>query len=552
MSRLSCQYIASTCPSVYCKFNDILSCPLQPLLIKPQIREITQTFINTAALLPPGETTEDHKESQRGEAAIVEKDKADQNPRGGLFKGRFNHQARSLAPIRDGPDGVDRCPMCTWEIEDGMCNSCGYTVLDTFPYGDYGDEDGSYFSDAQSMDSVAIEEMLADISAHSDLDSTDSGDNRPGRRHHRRFMEHIRRRAGLPLPAPVHRRRQVTSVSISSDYGDSGDDDLSEDGSLTDFVVEDMSTHDNIDGVSDLSESTSDYTSGQYGSRSERRDRGGPAFDPHPGESSDTTAVDTSFRRSRGRRIATSSPDSSEANDSDTDQSSHISSQHHGGSRSGGGFSPLQPNSENGGSQNIPIQVDSDSDDPPVRRSRRRPTAASFMSSDEEDDNARGVNIPGRPSPRNSEAATAIGMDSLPRGVARRSVPVTVTSSDGGPSPIVVGSSPAGPSFSRRLRSPNHTPRPGNTRRQGRPSWRVIMETSDDDVGERPSIPDRLAPEVAHSRSPAVSPRQRIEQRRVQRRRQKREARQRRLEDVASPRRMDQLSQPQPLAYIGV
>lgn len=75
-----------------------------------QVREITQTFVNTATLLPAGETTEDHRKPQREEAELVEKDKAGQVGGGGLFNGRFNGSARYRAPIRDSLDGVDRCP----------------------------------------------------------------------------------------------------------------------------------------------------------------------------------------------------------------------------------------------------------------------------------------------------------------------------------------------------------------------------------------------------------------------------------------------------------
>ena len=48
-----------------------------------------------------------------------------------------------MFPIRDYEDGVDRCPFCTWELEDGMCNRCGLPI----------DEDGGgqwEFSDIAS------------------------------------------------------------------------------------------------------------------------------------------------------------------------------------------------------------------------------------------------------------------------------------------------------------------------------------------------------------------------------------------------------------------
>ncbi|KAL8764329.1 MAG: hypothetical protein Q9184_000034 [Pyrenodesmia sp. 2 TL-2023] len=397
------------------------------------VREIAQTFVNTAALLPPGETTEDHKNIQREEAEIIEQDRTDEGRFGGLFKGRFKHHFHHPAPIRDGPDGVDRCPMCTWEIEDGMCASCGYTVLDPGPYeGNYRqayanlfaahDDDESYPSDTQSFDLSEIEEEFANDPEELGYGSTGSGSSM---RIARRRLEHIRREVGLPTRAPLRRRRQSHTMSPlshleSSEY-DYSSDGFGSPGSLQEFMVDDTAIDDAFS--SDRSEHTDNaLTYSGRGSSSEPSQQREPSFDPDPGESSDSTAINTGSRRSRGRPIATSSPDVSDDDvglDSDSDQSAHPLSPHDEGSQSGGGFSPLQHNSEDGGSQHIPIQVDSDSDGPPVRRTRNRPTAASTMSSDEgeseappvrrrrkrpaaalamlssdeEDDGARGVNI---------------------------------------------------------------------------------------------------------------------------------------------------------------
>ena len=53
----------------------------------------------------------------------------------GLFPGIFHRQ--SAIPIRDGQDGVLRCPDCTWELEDGNCSACGW----------FGMSDDGQFSD---------------------------------------------------------------------------------------------------------------------------------------------------------------------------------------------------------------------------------------------------------------------------------------------------------------------------------------------------------------------------------------------------------------------
>lgn len=76
--------------------------------------------------MPTGETTEEHKKWQEEEAALVERDRSISGPKGGLFRGCFRSRRKGFPIIRDDEDGVDRCPRCTWEMEDGACGSCGY------------------------------------------------------------------------------------------------------------------------------------------------------------------------------------------------------------------------------------------------------------------------------------------------------------------------------------------------------------------------------------------------------------------------------------------
>jgi hypothetical protein len=84
-----------------------------------------QVFIARVEHLPAGETLEQHATWQKEEAEIVKKDKENTDPRtGGLFKGVFNRR-RQLFAVRDIDDGVDRCPLCGWELEAGECERCG-------------------------------------------------------------------------------------------------------------------------------------------------------------------------------------------------------------------------------------------------------------------------------------------------------------------------------------------------------------------------------------------------------------------------------------------
>lgn len=110
--------------------------------------------------MPEGETTEDHRKWQQEEADIVEKDKkASGDQSSGLFRGCFLLPSRRNArPIRDSQDGVDRCPQCTWELEDGFCVQCEYRVTLS---GMSGSESPSisYFTDEETSRHRHVEEM---------------------------------------------------------------------------------------------------------------------------------------------------------------------------------------------------------------------------------------------------------------------------------------------------------------------------------------------------------------------------------------------------------
>jgi hypothetical protein len=130
---------------------------------------LTQVFVGRSELLPQGETTDQHRTWQQEEARSVENDKTNTHTvHGGLFRGAFKpgrllhspihlHRIRAellgrpAAPIRDVEDGVDRCPRCTWELEDGVCLNCGY-----------GHDEEANFSDI-SEDSDITEDLDADL-----------------------------------------------------------------------------------------------------------------------------------------------------------------------------------------------------------------------------------------------------------------------------------------------------------------------------------------------------------------------------------------------------
>lgn len=224
---------------------------------------MTSVFIGRADLLPAGETLDEHKKLQQEEADAVQQDKENKDPRtGGLFKGCFRpHPLHGRGPsmqalqvLRDQEDGVDRCPICTWELEDGGCQQCGL-IFDETGELSWGDS----FTGFSDMDEMS-EQDTEDLDAEVDMEDADFDYNawqnflppEQGSFVMRRFLE-----AGIsPQAAAFARRRPMThseagsrrsySQSIVSDmYGDEMDtvEEEDEDGELdsemNDFIDDD-------------------------------------------------------------------------------------------------------------------------------------------------------------------------------------------------------------------------------------------------------------------------------------------------------------------------
>ncbi|KAF2854894.1 hypothetical protein T440DRAFT_442338 [Plenodomus tracheiphilus IPT5] len=226
------------------------------------IRDMTGIFIARAELLPSGETVEQHKKWQKDEADAVQLDKDNADARdGGLFKGCFKphpHHGRgpSLQVVRDQEDGVDRCPVCTWELEDGGCTQCGLIFDETgeVSWGDsftgFSDMDEMSEHDTEGLDAMDMEDV--------DYDGYDEamdgwGAYPPDQNSFmmRRFLD-----GAIPGGPPFLRRRLMThseagsrhsySQSVMSDvYGDEmdtlqeEDEEEEEDSSMNDFIDDD-------------------------------------------------------------------------------------------------------------------------------------------------------------------------------------------------------------------------------------------------------------------------------------------------------------------------
>lgn len=222
-------------------------------------------------MIPPGETTEEHRVLQQEEASLVDKDKATGASTGkSLFGARFQDSGpRHVPVIRDVEDGVDRCPRCTWELEDGWCESCGYGVADGYSEPSMSDSDRSYYTNdlddepadhhmmGDDSNLYAADDFLEERSASVDeravsADSDEVFRNYEGRDTHvYQALARARERARSPTAAAQdseypHRRY---SHGISSVVDHDEDDESYPDtelyssdgtaGSLNDFIADD-------------------------------------------------------------------------------------------------------------------------------------------------------------------------------------------------------------------------------------------------------------------------------------------------------------------------
>ncbi|KAL1595715.1 E3 ubiquitin ligase [Paraconiothyrium brasiliense] len=227
------------------------------------IRDMITVFINRAELLPSGETRDLHTKWQKEEADAVQLDKDNTDPRvGGLFKGCFkptHARGPSLQVIRDQEDGVERCPVCSWELEDGECVQCGLFFDDN---GELTWTDS--FTGFSDMDEMSEQELSGeDLDAEMDMNDPDFDpygappsnweDYYPddGNFMMQRFLQH-----GIPAGYMQQRRpmshseagsRRSYSQSIVSDLlteemdtvEEEDEEDMEEDSSMNDFIDDD-------------------------------------------------------------------------------------------------------------------------------------------------------------------------------------------------------------------------------------------------------------------------------------------------------------------------
>jgi hypothetical protein len=328
------------------------------------IRELVLVFVSRNELLPDGETTEEHHGFVKEEADLVAKDKANADPRtGGLFRGCFKRGYHGyIGPIHDAGDGVDRCPNCNWELEEGFCNTCGEMIdpHEHLGFSDYDDE--SEDTEDELDHELDLEDAAAVFGADGQDDYLEHEDPLPDE--HRRWLAGERRVIDL---------HDVPLVQLrSSDDEDESEADDEGEGNLTGFVVDD----DNVEYQSSEDEGSTVALPTSAASRSNARRRApivvvsdddhqatasaGPTSESEE-DSEDEGPVALGSQRhkrgrptgrlQRGRRTVSSDDEESLTHDEEEDHENAVENY--------GGFSPLD-SSAVGGSISYQSGYDSD------------------------------------------------------------------------------------------------------------------------------------------------------------------------------------------------
>ena len=502
---------------------------------------MTQIFTKRPELMPIGESTQEHKKWQEEEAALVEKDRATIGRKGGLFRGCFKlTRRRQVAVIRDNEDGVDRCPRCTWELEDGCCQSCGYPESDDSADMSDSDDHARWNDDFYDMDEATVEEMIGAIgeshmeghvpnfgfSEHEDMSDDGSSEG---------TAPQIRRRdrhgAAQPNRLQVDPHERSTYDSFLDDRD--GESEGEEGSSLDGFIMNDVE-----DGPHSVATSTgslhweTDEGTESEGAQAHNSDNdqdnqdenglNGTTFtigQDDPEDESDDGPILRSRRQARRRSVA-----SDQSSGSDGSRGSGVSQALNAlrvrrgwnGSRASANprrtISHWNSDARRERSTSGPLEIESESDSPvPAQHTRRRRRAVPVRLSSDDDS---GVEA--------SSGTAAVGRDS-PRAMSgwistRHADSRPATRTNNALSPTAIESTPIR-SVERRLAVPGAFPQQRSAR--PRPSLNA------NDIQHASSAPTRanqgedgILRNTSMRRSPAnASPSNGLQQRRGTRRR---------------------------------
>ena len=382
---------------------------------------MTQMFASRAELIPAEETIQEHKKWQEEEAALVEKDKTTTGSKGGLFRGCFRlTRRRQMAVIRDDEDGVDRCPRCTWELEDGFCESCGYPRGEDSAEMSDSDGHGQWDDDLYDMEGATMEELVGalgddartggytpnfDFSEHGYSSEDGSSAGNPPRS----------RQRGRRMTAVLNRLRARTEETPPYDSFLDDTDEGSEDeeaGSLDNFIVNTTRTslHWETDEGTDREGNQPHISDNDQNSQDEASSTSSAIGQYDPEDESDEGPILRSRRRVRQRSVA-----SNQSSASDGSGSSSVS-QALNALRMRNGYTGSQvsanaqrniphrnPDAHGERSTGSPIEIESDSDSPvPAQHTRRRRAIQHRLSSNDDTDveASSGTATVGRDSPR--------------------------------------------------------------------------------------------------------------------------------------------------------
>lgn len=451
---------------------------------------MTQLFVTRAELIPEGETTEDHRKWQQEEAAIIERDKSNTDRRtGGLFRGCFGSQRLHSGPIIDDADGVTRCPVCAWEIEDGVCQQCSLAFGsdgEVYSVEEFSESEGpSFDSDIESASSSAETAWRAERRAALGADDGDDGDiSLDGNGHSVHTFDDMadgefafgRAAAqgllGRPIRRPSHsnapadRRRSyarsmlsdvaMTHTDSAAEESDSEDEPESLDGFIVNDEDQDQEPPSTYTFVGDPHES-----SGHDG----WDDGGDVYFEGHnfvdtDEDDSDEGGAISNGRRRRHMRSSSSIPDDNtgsnggaglgdDSSDSDEEQGiSRVVLEE--------GWSPLHQDatgvtpdaesrkSHNGRSPAYPVDLQSDSDSSALpQRHRRRRRQLSELSYGDDSDHDNSADQIVRPRRQSSSGTVTIGRGSLGPESTSSSSPRSSRQAQHPRAPIIITSSPA-------------------------------------------------------------------------------------------------------------
>lgn len=497
--------------------------------------------------MPVGETTQEHRKWQEEEAALVERDKANPGLKGGLFRGCFRlTRRRPPAAIRDDEDGVDRCPRCTWELEDGLCESCGYPEgLDPSEMSE-SDAYGNWDEDQYDMDEAFLEELVEALDEDAHMDgyvpniefSEDGYSSEDGtseelpprmRSESEEISSRIRQGHGR-VTAQLNRRRahpeNETSYDTFPDDSDEGSED-EEVGSLDGFVVNDVETgpHSITNSARSLNWETDEGIDGEDNQQQDSDDDQftqefetspiSAQYDPE--DESDEGPILRSRRQVQRKSVASHQSSGSDGNGGSgvaqalnalRVRNRYNSSDVSANSRRN--IPPGNPNASQERSRFSPIEVESDSDSPvPAQRARRRRAMPNRLSLDDDSDvgASSGTVTVGRDSPKPSGGSITRDGGTLPASQANAS------------SPILIGSSPT-KSAGRKLAVPGAFPQ---SSRPAIPPYSLLANSSQHIRRRTPArdshVADNSLQSISRPSAPSASTSDGLQQRRGTQRR---------------------------------